>query len=451
MICHGQRARQGGFTILELSFILAIIAILAAIALPFYRDYVERAHLAEVLVQYDAMRERAQIAAQEGNRDLCNWKITWTGRDKEDAETAAIETIVNNGIKALDPGRWKPALNHFTSAVQQKPAAAPLTVQFGGIGAHGVARARLLATEFQKIGAFNKWERNSAVVASFTVFLGPCKAGSASSTVVASAAMQSPRARPPAPTCIAAQQPSADGTSCVPKVCGKGLVLDPASGACNPGCKPDEYAPLFIVRGGFTNGFDQPKSGPYTCFNRATEACPADRPMPGVKDGARVCEPAAGSDPAIMAGPKPAGCAVGANSSNPFTEASLAQKVSYKAFDCGGQDPGVCDLMASPPGAVTCAAGSFPSLKLVNNANGTRTYERSCMSAAQCQVDWWNQTSASELCQKFDPGYSQTADFQCTWCCAGDNCNGFDLNADGNRPDTNASVCGVNPALLVHW
>ena len=358
------------------------------------------------------MREKAQIAAQEGNRDICNWPITWTGRDK-DAETAAIETIVNNGIRALDPGRWKPALNHFTSAVQQKQAA-PLTVQFGGIGAQGVARTRLLAKEFQKIGAFNKWEHDSAVLATFTAFLGPCKTGPASSTVVASAVTQSPRTVPPAPTCTQVQQPSADGTSCVPKVCGKGLVLDPASGACNPGCKPDEYEPIFVLRGGFANGFDQPKTGPYTCFNRATEACPADRPIAGIKDGARVCEPAAGSDPALAAGPKPTGCAVGANSSNPFTEAKLAQKLSFKAFDCGGQDPGVCDLMASPAGAITCAAGSFPSLKLVNNADGTRTYERSCMSAAQCQVDWWHQTSASEPCQKYDPGVTQTDAFQCT-------------------------------------
>jgi prepilin-type N-terminal cleavage/methylation domain-containing protein len=450
MICHGQRVKQRGFTLIELSFFVAIIAILAAIALPFYRDYAERAHLAEVLVQYDAMREKAQIAAQEGNRDLCNWTITWSGRDK-DAETATIETIVNNGIKALDPGRWKPPLNHFTSAIPQKQAAAPLTVQFGGTGAQGVARTRLLAAEFQKTGAFNKWERDSAVLASFTVFLGPCKTGSVPSTVVASAVTQSPRAAPPAPTCTTVQQPSADGTSCVPKVCGKGLVLDPASGACNPGCKPDEYEPVFIVRGGFPSGFDQPKTGPYTCFSRATEACPADRTVPGVKDGALVCEPAAGSDPAIMAGPKPTGCAVGAKLSNPFTEASLAQKLSYKAFDCGGQDPSNCDFMASPAGAVTCAAGSFPSLKLVNNVDGTRTYERSCMSAAQCKADWWNQTSASELCRNYNPGKSETANFQCTWCCAGDNCNGFDLNPDGNRPDANDSVCGVNPALLVRW
>ena len=449
MICHGQRPNQGGFTILELSFFVAIIAILAAIALPSYRDYMERAHLAEVLVQYDAMREKAQIAAQEGNRDLCNWKITLTGRDM-DAETAVIEAIVTSGLKTLDPGRWKPALNHFTSVVQQKQVA-PLTVQFGGIGTAGAARARLLAAEFQKVGAFNKWERDSTMLASFTVFLGPCKPGAAASTVVVSAVTQPSRSAPPAPTCTPAQQPSADGTGCVAKVCGQGLVLDAASGACNPGCKPDEFEPMFVVRGGFSDRFDQPKTGPHTCFSKAREACPADRPMPGVKDGKLVCDPAFGSSPAILSAPKPSGCAVGASGSNPFTEGSLAQKIPYKAVDCGGQDPSVCEIIASPRDAVTCPAGSFPSLRVVNNADATRTVERSCMSAAQCKSDWWLKSANDESCQKFDPAKAITQSFECTYCCAGDNCNGFDLEADGIKADTSSSVCGVNPALLLHW
>ena len=441
--------RQQGFTLVEMLFVVGVIAMLGAIVLPSYRSYLERAHLTEVLVQYDAMREKAQIAAVGSGRDLCNWSNTSNSREL-DAGTSAMEGLINEGLRALPPERWKPALNHLTG-VMQKGQGMPLTVQFGGVGAEGVNRVRLLAAEFKRIGAFNRWERESPVVSTFTVFLGPCKADTASTSVVSSAVLHAAPAAKPAPTCGAAQQLNADKTACVAKVCGPGLALDATSGACNPGCKADEYEPLFRLRGGFAEGFSQPASGPHTCFNRVTEACPDDKPFPGIENGVRICEPANGKRAEGTPGPKPEGCGKRGVGTSPFTDAAVAGKVPYKAVDCAGNDPTTCEYMASAHGAVTCPAGSFPSVKLVNAADGTRTIERSCMSAAQCKSDYYDQTTQLDVCTQYNPGRSNTAAFECTYCCAGDNCNAFDLEPDGSKPNGYSSACFVNPALFLRF
>jgi type IV pilus assembly protein PilA len=93
---------QQGFTLIELMIVVAIIGILAAVAIPQYKDYTAKAKVGNAITSVDSFKNAVALCGQEeGALDNCNTSGVLSAATFTATNEVASATITGNGVITL--------------------------------------------------------------------------------------------------------------------------------------------------------------------------------------------------------------------------------------------------------------------------------------------------------------------------------------------------------------
>lgn len=123
--------RNAGFTLIEILIAIAIIAILAAIALPSYRDYITRGKITEATANLADLRVKMEQWFQD-NRSYVGGPCAPAAADTKffayacnPATTATAFTIVATGVAAQGMSGFTYTINQANARVTTVTAGSP--------------------------------------------------------------------------------------------------------------------------------------------------------------------------------------------------------------------------------------------------------------------------------------------------------------------------------------